>query len=289
MISIRSKSIPITLYLGILCVLFLLSSGHNADAIGGGAATKPLIFGVFPYLPVTRIEKIYTPFARDLEQALQRPVHLRTRNTFEQFRSDVMAGKFDIIYIQPFDYVRVAAKNNYVPLVRRLTQLKAIIVTKKGSTINSLQQLNGKSISMPPEDAAVSLLGNIELRLVNLTKEKDFHVNYEKNHVACMKKVLTKKSAACVTAPAPFDYFNDKSGNQLVKVFESRKISPSLIAVHKRIGIVNAEKVRHYFLNLELYDAGKQRLESIRMKRFVEADDENYDLVRTIWSELNPE
>ena len=286
MISTRSK--PKYLYSSILCILVLFFPGPDAQANNAKGSTKPLIFGIFPYLPVTRIEKIYTPFAKDLEQALQRPVHLRTRNTFEQFRSDVKAGKYDIIYIQPFDYVRAAAKNSYVPVVRRLSPLKAIFITKKDSTINDLQQFTGKTISMPPEDAAVSLLGNIELQLVALKKGHDFHINYEKNHIACMKKVLTKKSAACVTAPAPFAYFNDKSGNQLVKMFESREISPSLIAVHKRIGIVNAEKVAHYFLNLEYHEAGNERLESIRMKRFIEADDDNYDLVRDIWSELNP-
>ena len=246
-----------------------------------------MVFGVFPYLPITRIEKIYTPFAKELEQALQRPVYLRTRNSFEQFRSDVKAGKYDIIYIQPFDYIRVASANNYVPIVRRMTPLKAIIISKKDNTVDDLQQFSGKTISMPPEDAAVSLLGNIELQLAGMVKGQDFQVNYEKNHISCMKKVLTKKSAACVTAQAPFDYFNDKSGKQLVKVFESRKISPSLVAVHKRIGIVNAEKISHYFLNLEHHETGKERLKSIRMKRFIHADDGDYDLVRDIWSKLN--
>lgn len=267
--------------------LLLFAFATNVIADNTDSVSKPLVFGVFPYLPVTRIEKIFTPFAKELEEKLQRPVYLRTQSTFAQFRSAVVAGKYDIIYIQPFDYIRAAAENDYVPIVRRSKLLSAIIVTRKDGEIKNLQQLNGKTISMPPEDAAVSLLGNIELQLAGMSKDNRININYEKNHVACMKKVLTKKTSACVTALAPFDYFDHKSGNQLTSIFETRKVSPSLIAVHKRIGINNAEKITQFFLGLEHTDAGKKLLESIKMKRFMKTNDEQYDIAREIWMKLN--
>jgi phosphonate transport system substrate-binding protein len=265
----------------------LFSPASKAIADNTGDATKPLLFGIFPYLPATRIEKIFSPFAKDLGETLQKSVYLRTQNTFDHFRSAVIMGKYDIVYIQPFDYVRAAAENNYVPLVRRSKPLKAILVTRKGNEIKTLQQLSGKTISMPPADAAVSLLGTIELQLAGMKKGKDIYINYEKNHIACMKKVLTKKTVACMTARAPFEYFNNQSGNQLIKVFETRGISPSLIAIHKRISVVEAEKIRLFFLGLEHTDSGKIRLESIKMKHFIETNDKQYDMVRKIWTELN--
>jgi len=271
-----------------LSLIMLFSPASIAEVEQNDPVAKPLVFGVFPYLPSTRIENIFTPFAKDLEIALHRPVYLRTQSSFEQFRQAVVAGKYDIIYIQPFDYVRAAAKNNYVPLVRRSKMLNAILVTRKGNEINRLNQLRGKTISMPPEDAAVSLLGNIELQLAGIKKGKNIQIKYENNHVACMKKVLTKKTIACMTARAPFEYFNNKSGNQLVNVFETRKIFPSLIAVHKRIGVVEAERITQFFIGLEHTESGRERLESMRLQRFVKTNDKQYNMVRKIWAKLNP-
>ena len=64
--------------------------------------------GVFPYLPPSGIQKRYLPVAADFSEILQIAVRLKTRDSFKNFQVAISQEEFDIIFIQPFDFVRIA-------------------------------------------------------------------------------------------------------------------------------------------------------------------------------------
>ena len=43
-----------------------------------GEEAAPILFGVFPYPPPTRLEQVYAPLAADLSEAVGREVQLRS-------------------------------------------------------------------------------------------------------------------------------------------------------------------------------------------------------------------
>ena len=194
----------------VLTLLFALTSGIPAHA---EEPAKGLSLGVFPYLPTSKLEQIFAPIAVRFGEVTGQPVTLRSRPDFDRFREQVSQQTYDIIFIQPFDYIRAAADNGYRPLacwVARDDQtpgcnLKAVIVTRKDSGIEKLDDLAGRRLSVPHTSAAVSLLARHALAMKELDSGVDIHS--AGNHNNCMQQVVTRKTDACATAIPPFSLF----------------------------------------------------------------------------------
>lgn len=249
--------------------------------------TGGLILGVFPYLPPARLEEVYTPVAADFSRVLGRLVGLRSRHNFQQFRWAVEEGRYDIIFIQPFDYVRFAAPNGYRPLTRNVRDLKAVFVTGKDSGIRRLEQLSGGVVAMPPEQAAVSLLGRASLQHAGLLGK--LTLRHERNHFACMQRVLVKTAVACVTAESPFRIYQSKTGARLRIFAHSESIPASLFAAKATLPDGSRAALQDAMLEWDISETGRRLLTRMKFQRFQAADDAAYDSVRVLWRRLSGE
>ena len=249
-------------------------------------------FGAFPYLPVERLDKIWSPVVNDLARTLNWKIQFRSRPGYAQFRDDVTNGVFDIVYLQPFAYVRAGAHNGYLPLVRFVSpgdkensgMLRAIIVVLHDSPYRSAKDLKGKIIAMPPRDAAVSLLANAYLRDAGLRLNHDYRVNYHLNHTSCLRQLVLRRAQACVAGPPPYERFKRTAAVKTRKLAQTREIPSSLLAVRKTLPLADREKLRQYFLHLEGSAVGRKFLHEAGLRGFVVARDADYDVVRKIWS-----
>jgi ABC-type phosphate/phosphonate transport system substrate-binding protein len=278
-------ALPRKLIAAAALLLFQLSSmqaeGQDTD----------LMFGVFPYLPADTMEQIFAPIAARFSQLTGRPVNLRSRPDYERFREQVRQQTYDIVFIQPFDYVRVAADNGYLPLARWVSSsdpadegnLCAIIVSRNDTGINTLEDLRGRDVAVPNMDSAVGLLG-----LDALARKKiEARTHAAGNHLACLQQVQVKHAAACITAWPPMKLFKAKSGAQLKLIHTTEIIPSSLFAVHKRIPKQMRERIRDELLS---WHTGAPYAEAFLERggwtRLSPASDKDYDIVRDIWNRL---
>jgi phosphonate transport system substrate-binding protein len=242
--------------------------------------------GVFPYLPASRIQELYIPVAEDLSTALKKPVNLKTRDSFQNFRVAVEKQEYDLIFIQPFDYVRTAAPHGYQAISHPIGDLKGVFVVLRDSHISSLADLKGKRIAMPPKDAAVSLLG-LKLLIDNsINIQADVSITYQSNHFACMKQLLIKKVEACVTADAPKKMFERRSEAKLEVLETTQAIPTTLFAIHKRVPQKERQEIVSRIVDWNRSEAGRDILNGLQFKSFVPADDHSYDIVRNIWNSV---
>jgi ABC-type phosphate/phosphonate transport system substrate-binding protein len=116
------------LLIGLVCCLTFSCISHALSAQTASEAAYYTL-GVFPYLPPARIESMYAPVAANLSAVSNKPIKLKSRPNFEAFRQEVIKGRYDIIFIQPFDYVRIPKNNGYTPIVRWQGMLQAVFVT----------------------------------------------------------------------------------------------------------------------------------------------------------------
>jgi len=91
-------------------------------------------------------------------------------------------------------------------------RLKAVFVVRSDSDIRDFDELRGTTLSAPPKQAAVSLLAQETLLKHGLMPGSAIHSTYQHNHAACLRAVLIRKAAACITAPAPLEVFSARSG-----------------------------------------------------------------------------
>jgi len=253
------------------------------------------VFGVFPYLPQGNIEHIYAPIASDFAKVLNKPVQLRSRRNFESFRSQVEQEAYDIVYLQPFDYVRVAAKNhNYIPIARFVALsdlqnsgvIKAQIVVDISSKITQIKQLEGQTIAMSSEGAAVTLMGKLYLQQYGLTGDQNVSFRYQGNHISCLQQVILGKAAACVTARPPLKIMEQKTGKRFKVLAETPPIPSSLFAVHKGLPVHDQQLLKQEILSWPSTKMGKQHLKDANIKMYIPTTDSDYDVVRAMWQQL---
>jgi len=139
-----------------LATVFILALTGSTVQANPPVPDGQYIMGVFPHLPPRQLEKVFSPMASDLGKAVNQRIILRTNTTFERFSQSLDTQVFDIAFVQPFDYVRIADKYGYRPLAARSEELAAMLVVKEDSPLNKLQDLRGMKIALPPAVAAVS-------------------------------------------------------------------------------------------------------------------------------------
>jgi phosphonate transport system substrate-binding protein len=255
------------------------------------AQESDLTFGVFPYLPVATMERIFAPIAARFSELTGRPVSLRSRPDYERFREQVRQQTYDIVFIQPFDYVRVAADSGYLPVARWVSSsdpddhgnLCAVIVARSDTGIDTLDDLRGRHVAVPNMDAAVSLLGLDALSRRHI----DAQTQAAGNHLACLQQVQVKHAEACITAWPPVKLFEAKSGAELKLIHTTEIIPSSLFAVHRRVPEQMRQRIRDELLS---WHAGAPYatafLERGAWTRLAPASDGDYDIVRDIWNRL---
>lgn len=263
-----------------LAILVAAASPISSQAV---EATNPgYVLGVFPHLPPRALEKVFAPMATDLGQALDKPVVLRSSTTFDRFSKNLDSEKYDIAFLQPFDYVRMADRYGYLPLATRTEKLSAIVVVRESSPVQSLDDLKGKRIALPPRTSAVSRLFENHLRTHKVDRNRDVTLSYHRSHVSCMQKVMTGEADACTTAAPAKRFFEHKMGAKLKSIAQTREIPHTLFAIHPRVPRQDRERVKMRILSWGQSDDGRVLLERGRLKPFVPIHNADYDIVRTL-------
>lgn len=272
---------------GFLAILLLLASplaSPKGDDTG-------LLFGVFPYLPTGKMEQIFAPIAARFSALTGHRIVLRSRPDYARFREQLKQQTYDIVFIQPFDYVRAAAPNGYIPLARWVSSnkredrgdLRAIVVARPDSDIETLYDLQGRTIAVPNLEAAVCLLGRYAL----MNRRIDANVHAAGNHLACLQQVQVRRAAACITAWPPVKLFEHKNKVKLKLLYQSEAIPSSLFAVHKRVPAGERKLLEQELLSWRSTDpASLPYLSRGAWTRLHPASDKDYDGVRKIWKQI---
>ena len=236
--------------------------------------------GVFPSLPPLHIEELYAPAAADFATALQREVRLRTKKTFDAWYDEVKKQRYDIVWIQPFDYIYAFEKYGYLPLARDSEPLAAVLMAKADTSLQSLVDLRGQTVALPPARAAVSHLTKIALLEAGLEPGKSVTVRHFVNHASCLQQVLIGHAAVCGTARAVVRAFMRRRDASLRELAATPAIPHSLFAAHQRLSGMERGRLLQVILGWSETAKGRRLLTRAGRKPFVKAVDADYDIVR---------
>ena len=262
----------------LLASLSLISVVSWADS----EVEKSYALGVFPHLPPRELEKVYAPIAAALGKALGRRVEFRSNSTYERFMENLDQESYDIIFTQPFDYIKAADQYGYIPLATRDEPLSALVVVQQGSQIKSLKDLRGKRVAMPPSVAAVSYLFKAFLEKNHLKPGKDVTLSYHRSHVSCLQQVIIGSADACATAAPAYRYFSHKMNVKLNTIAQTPSIPHTLFAVHPRITAEERKKLLAVILSWKSTEEGQILLKRGKLTPFIEVKDSDYDIVREL-------
>lgn len=268
----RAKNVFTWLIIGIFYMV-------NANAENDKSKNE-LTFGVFPYVAPQVVEKIYGPIGVAFSKILNRKVRFLTSTSYSKFNENLHSQMYDIVFVQPFDYVEIADKYGYKPLAMRDKRLPAILVIRSDSQIKSVADLNGKTIGLPPKTAVISYMTKIYLEKKGFVQNRNIKYVYFRSHFSCMHNVLVNTVDVCGTAPPALRVFKASVLQKLSVIAKTPTISNLLFAVHPRVSAEEIARLKSAILSWKNSNNGKIFLSATKVNAYIDAKDFYYDQVR---------
>lgn len=127
--------------------------------------SSPLTFGVVPQQNAIRTAQIWGPLLTELERQTGIDLVLKTAPNIPEFEAALARQEYDIAYMNPYHFTVFHERSGYQAMAHRGGKgIRGVIVTAKGSPINSLKQLDGQLMAFPaPAAFAATLLTQAEM------------------------------------------------------------------------------------------------------------------------------
>lgn len=229
---------------------------------------RDLVLGIFPYLSTRQLIKNFAPLLPALSRAVGMPVQLRTATSFGSFSDNLVAGKYDIVLVQPFEYEK-AVHLGYIPLAAMKDLVYGTFFVRKNSAFRHIRDLKGTTIAMAPVESAQSRLGRQALIKAGLQPGRDVIIKYVNTHDACLREVQRGAAAACATSPIILKMLPSGFSAGLRQVGKTEKMPGVVFLAHERLPKKIRGELAKEIVSWKDTKAGHKILASMQFGSFV--------------------
>ena len=246
--------------------------------------------GIFPRRSVALTEKMFTPLSNYLEQQLGQKVLLDVAPDMPAFWSRLEDGKYDMVHLNQYHYVRAHAKLGWQAILRNEEfgedTIAAGIWVLENSDINSLDDLRGKLIVFGGGDHA--MVASIMPRdiLMKAGIEDDSYIGMSTLHP--VKSVISVYFNQADAAGVGITIVKLPAINKRIDVEKLRLLAQSEPlahlpwAIHGDIDKEKKNKITQSMLRLNDTISGKKVLKSAGLTGIRPAIDTDYNEHRAI-------
>jgi len=254
-------------------VLILMTSFSIGSA--AYAAGKTYSIGVVPQFEARKLRKIWLPIIKQLEQETGFKFKLRGAPTIPAFEQEFLAGKFDISYMNPYHLLIANESQGYIPLVRdHSKRLQGVLVVRKDSPIQSVKDLNNKTLAFPsPNALGASLQMRAELHdkfKINITPK------YVKTHDSVYLNVYLKQVAAGGGVGKTLRKQAPQLREQLKVIYKTTPVAPHPIAAHPRVPKADRDAIVKALIKISATKSGQKVLAQIPIKKLGKSSMQDY-------------
>jgi len=189
-------------------------------------------------------------------------------------------------------YVRSHAKQGVVPLVQRSSDLQfhTVFIAGAASGIHSLQDLKGKRFAFGDVNSASGhLIPYLEIKQAGLNPDTDLKTQFSGAHTVTAALVESGAVDAGALDESVFSSMisSGKISSSKVHVFHTSKPFVDYVYVSRK-GVSEAEREKFVRALLDLKEGQDDDvLKVLRAKKFVTANDQEYETMRRIAKERN--
>lgn len=270
-------------------VMMVVLTGIALGAALPAPAAAEIKFGILPRLSAVEMTTMFNPLADYLSRETGEKVTLVIPKDFSAFSDAVKAGQVDIAFANPLIYVQLKKDANLEPLglsseLKSGTRFRGIIVARKDSGIEKLQDLKGKKLIFVDKDSAAGYIFQmLLLKKAGLDVQKDFtQLPFAKKHDNVMMAVFNKAADAGGIREDDFDKMKDKVDLSQMKIIGYSDYFPNwpLFATPKLATGAEA-KIKAALLKLKPNDPRSEAvLGAAKLNGFVAVSDKDYDELR---------
>jgi phosphonate transport system substrate-binding protein len=241
------------------------------------AAESKLVFavGVVPQFEARKLHSVWRPILDQLEAKTGYTFKLEGSQTIPDFELELMQGKFDFAYMNPYHLVIANQKAGYIPLVRDIgRELYGVLVVAKNSGIKDPASLNGKNVAFPaPNALGASLQMRQELQdMFGVTVKP----KYVKTHDSVYLNVLLGEAAAGGGVMETLLAQKQEYQDNLEIIHTTARVAPHPFAALPSVPREIRQKVQEVFLSLGQDENGRLLLEQIPIRKIGAATFDDY-------------
>ena len=243
---------------------------------------KVYIFGVHPLHNPKRLFEVYQPLVDYINSNLSNAVlKLEASRNYAAYDEKLFSGYFDFSLPNPYQTVK-SLEHGYKVFGKMGDDknFRGIILVRKDSNINKVEDLKGKVVSYPaPTALAATMMPQWFLYKNGIDINKDIKNNYVGSQESSIMNVYLKKSIAAATWPPPWKAFI-KERPEVAKEVEIKWETTSLpnngLVVKDGTPKVLIEKVSKLLFELHLTKEGRNILSPMELSRFEKANKSRY-------------
>jgi phosphonate transport system substrate-binding protein len=268
-----------------LGLTFIASSQALADE-------KPIRIGMIPDAGATQVSvEQKAPLRAYLQKALGRPVTLIIPTNYNATVEGLGNDSLDIAYLGGLTFVKAHERYGAIPLVQREAdrEFHALFITQANSKIDKLSDLKGKTFAFGDINSTSGHLMPYRTMLkAGVDPDKDLKFRYTGSHAATVKAVEsgTVDAGACdETVYKEMTNDGKADGTKLRVFYTTQPFVDYVWAARANLDVPTQKAVVKAFTDLK---PGKddEILAILRGRRFVAADNAEYDAIRATAKQL---
>ncbi len=255
------------------------------------ASEETLRAGVASMITPVSAVKYYQQVVEYIGDKLGRSAEMVHRTTYDEIDVMLEKSEIDVAFICSSPYVlnnkKFGAELLVAPQVKGEVWYHSNIIVHKDSSYETFKDLRDTSFSfVDPKSNSGKLYPTYLLAKINETPESFFKSYiYSYSHNKSVEIVAKKRTDAAAVDSIVYDFMvasNSPYTAQTKVIHRSPPFGIPPVVVPPTIQPFLKESLRQIFLNMHLDETGKEILEAMRIEKFVEVPDSNYDAIRAM-------
>ncbi|MGM0541513.1 MAG: phosphate/phosphite/phosphonate ABC transporter substrate-binding protein, partial [Pseudomonadota bacterium] len=219
-----------------------------------------------PQFTNTAIHHDWIPILKEIEKRTGHTFTLQRYESFNEFEAGFLEGKSDFSYMNPFHIVMAKGAQNYTSLIRDdKSRLTGIITSRKGSSIQTLSDLQGQKIAFAAPNAFAA-----SLYMQSLLKNKeqiDFTPVYAGTHSNAYRQVLTGQAKAAGGVYRTLNKEPPEVQAALQVIYKTPSTPTHAIVAHPKVSTKIQKEVQQAILEFAQTEKNQNLLNAILIPR----------------------
>lgn len=234
---------------------------------------QPLTWYVVPQTSPIAVHKAWSPVIERVSQATGLSFQLKVPKTIPEFEKFLFKGEPDIAFMNPYQYVVSRKKQGYIGLIHDSeTMLEGILVVRKDSSTQSVEELNGKVLSFPAPNAFAA---SLYMRALLAGQKIEITPKYVKTHSNVYRSVLLNDVPAGGGINKTLKQEPADIQDQLRVLYTTPPTIPHPLAASQRLSEEIRTKISNALITLAADPANKVLFDTIQIPKPVPVDLKN--------------
>ena len=244
------------------------------------AQAQTLTLGVVPQQSATVLAAIWSPILQYLKERTGVELRFATASDIPTFEKRVLEGEYDIAYMNPYHFTFFNEHRGFKAMVRRGdASIQGIIVVRKDSGIESLEQLDGKRLAFPsPAAFAASVIPRAEIASKGIKIDPVYVSSHDSVYLNVDKGFFPAGGGIART----FNATAEETRENLKVLWTTQPYTPHAVAAHPRVDEATREKLTQALVEMSSTDEGKALLDGLKIKYWEASIDSDWDDVRAL-------